>query len=141
MSSYSGRGEAYIENVNISNVTAEKAGKCISIESPVAGGVKNVSISNFRAYCFASVMITAKEKGMVEGLNFTDMHIISQNADYPVGNDERGYRGDYIIYAENVGDLTFTNPKMEIEEDYPGKWLGVSKFENCDRVTINGGNL
>ena len=96
MTSYSGRGEAFIENINISNITAENSGKCISIEAPIAGYVKDVSFSNFRAHLFASVHMTAKEKGMIKNINFTDLHLISENADYPVGEKERDCRGDAV---------------------------------------------
>ena len=141
MTSYAGKGEAFIENINISNITAENAGKAINIESPVAGYVRDVSISNFRAHMFASLKITAKEKGMVKNLNFTDLHLISENADYPVGEKERNYRGDYLIYAENAENVTFTNTVAEIREEFNGKWKGVSYFENCDNVKIVGGNI
>ena len=141
MTSYSGRGEAFIENINISNITAENSGKCISIEAPIAGYVKDVSFSNFRAHLFASVHMTAKEKGMIKNINFTDLHLISENADYPVGEKERDCRGDYLIYAENADNLTFTNTIAEIREEFPGKWKGIKAFNNCDNVKIVGGNI
>ncbi|MBQ4160057.1 MAG: hypothetical protein IJD83_03920 [Clostridia bacterium] len=141
MTSYSGRGEAFIENINIANITAEKAGMALNIESPVAGGVKDVSITNFRAHLFSAVKIVAKEKGMVSNINCTDMHLISENADFPVGDREREFRGSYLIYGENADNLTFTNTIAEVREAFLGKWEGIKAFKNCDGVTINGGNI
>ena len=141
MTSYSGRGEAFIENINISNVTAENAGKAFNIESPAAGYVKDISVSNFRAHLFSSFQITAKEKGMVSNINMTDIHLISENADFPVGKNECEKRGNYLIYAENADHLTFTNTIAEIREAFPDKWKGIKQFVNCDNVKIVGGNI
>lgn len=141
MTSYAGRGEAKIENINISNITAEKAGKALNIESPVAGYVRDVSLSNFRAHLFSAFKIIAKEKGMISNINCTDIHLISENADFPVGDREREFRGDYLVYAENADNLTFTNMVAEIKEAFPGKWKGIKDFKNCDNVIINGGNI
>jgi len=67
--------------------------------------------------------------------------LISDNADYPVAEDEQKIRGDYLIYAKNADNITFNNTVAEIRRDFPGKWKGITKFESCEGVTINGGNL
>lgn len=141
MTSYLGVGEAFIENINISNVTAENAGNCIKIQANDKGYIKDISFSNFRAHFFSTLYINADKKGLVSGIDFADMHLISDNADYPVAEDEHLIRGDYLIYANNAENVTFTNTVAEIREDFPGKWKGISNFENCTDVKIVGGNL
>ncbi len=141
MTSYIGRWEAMIENINISNITAEKAGSCFQIKTYNRGYVKDISVSNFRAHMFSSVQLISEEKGRISNINFTDMHLISENADYPVGDKERECRGDYLIRAENADNITFNNTIAEIREDYPGKWKGLADFQDCENVKIHGGNI
>ena len=141
MTSYLGKGEAFIENINISNVTAEKTGSCIRIEAEDKGYVKDISVSNFRAHMFASVKLDCEKKGLISGINFSDMHLISENADFPVGKEEHLCRGDYLINVKNAENITFNNTVAEIREDFPGKWKGLAGFENCENIVINGGNI
>ena len=141
MTSYLGDGEAFIENINISNVTAENSGCCFEIDTADRGYVNDVSISNFRAHTFACVKLLSEKKGLINNINFTDMHLISENADYPVGSEERLCRGDHLIWAKNANNLTFTNTVAEIRADFPGKWKGLTNFDNCSNVKINGGNI
>ncbi len=141
MTSYLGKGEAFIENINISNVTAENAGDCIWINTDNLGYVRDVSISNFRAHFFSALKITSDIKGLIRNISFSDLHLISENADYPVGDGEKECRGDYLIYAKNAENLTFTNTVAEIREEFPDKWKGLSNFENCTNVKIVGGNI
>lgn len=141
MTSYIGEGEAFIENINISNVTAENSGCCFEVSTEDVGYVKDISVSNFRAHLFASVKLLSEKKGLISNINFSDMHLISKNVDYPVGDRERIYRGDYIIRAKNADNITFTNTVVEIRETFPDKWKGLTDFEDCSNIKINGGNI
>ena len=141
MTSYIGEGEAFIENINISNVTAENSGCCFEVSTEDVGYVKDISVSNFRAHLFASVKLLSEKKGLISNINFSDMHLISKNVDYPVGDRERIYRGDYIIRAKNADNITFTNTVVEIRETFLDKWKGLTDFEDCSNIKINGGNI
>ena len=141
MTSYLGEGEAFIENINISNVTAENTGCCFDIETEDKGYVKDVSVCNFRAHMFASVKLLSDKKSLIKNINFTDMHLISENADYPLGDKECNCRGDYLIRAKNVENITFTNTVVEIRETFNNKWEGLTEFEDCTNVKISGGNI
>ena len=141
MTSYQGHGEAFIENINISNVTAENSGRCFEILTEDLGYVKDVSVSNFRAHMFASLNLLSEKKGLISNINFSDMHLISENEDFPVGPEAHLCRGDYLIHAKNAENITFTNTVAEIREDFPGKWKGLADFEDCENIQIHGGNI
>lgn len=141
VTSYAGKGEAFIENINVSNITAENAGFACKMMGNDRGCIKDVSISNFRAHMFSSLYIYAEKSEVISGINFSDIHLISKNADYKLGDEERKFRGDYLIYAKKAENVTFNNMVAEIREEFPGKWKGVTRFEDCHNVKINGGNI
>ena len=141
MTSYDGRGEADIENVSFSNIVAEKVGLVFDIAAPTAGKVKRISVSNLRAYFFASFRILAKEPAVVRDITFSNLDLISLNPDYPLGDREREMRGDYVVRCENAHNLTFDKVNVTVAESFEGKWLGLTKFNNCNNLKITDSNI
>ncbi len=141
ITSYSGHGEAHIENMNFSNIVAEKASMSVFFDAPTAGTIKNVLISNLRAYTCASFRAVAKSPAEISDLNFSNIELISENADYPLGKFEKAMRGEHIVNFTNVKNAKFDNFKVTVKEEFEGKWKGISSFENCENIEIMNSNI
>lgn len=130
MTSYCGHGEAHIENLTFDNIVAEKASMSLVFDAPISGSIKNVSVSNLKAYTCASLKAVAKEPAEISGLKLSNIELISENADYPLAQNERNWRGNSVIYCENAKDVSLRNINVIIKEDFEGKWASIYDEKN-----------
>ncbi|MBO5315510.1 MAG: hypothetical protein J6B48_03670 [Clostridia bacterium] len=135
MTSYSGRGEAKIEDVNFSDISVCEAGWPLRVEGG-NGYIKNISLNNIRAYSLAGVRIIPDNKGVLSNLSFNNFELrVIKDGRKLLPHQLQG-RGDDMFYAKNAQDLHLTSLRVIADDDTVNDWSSKFKVEDCDGLVI-----
>ena len=135
MTVYGGHGEAFIEDVNFSNISMCDVAWPIKIEG-AAGEIKNVTIDNLRAHCFASVKIAPEKLGVVHDIQLRNIDVFMHKEARELEERHRKARGDHMLYAVNTSELSMENVRVFADEDTLATWTSKFKTENCPNLLI-----
>ncbi len=129
---FDGNGEAFIQDVNFSNVSAADTCYPMSIYA-FNGCVKRITIDNCRieGYCVSNIMGVP---GVMKDIKIKD-------TDFYINKDPRGLnekrksdRGNDVFYANNVENLVFDNVNFITEA--PDEWGNILRHDNCENLQI-----
>ena len=149
MTAYRGRGEAFIEDVNFSDISVTYCAFPILLQGE-CGAIRDITIENYRANSIASVRIDpespceGKERVLPDSLcdignitiKDTEINIIKEERE--VTEEMKDYRGREMVYVGPCGPVRFENFRLtsENEEDFE-KRISVSekadvRFIGCE---------
>lgn len=140
MTSYSHHGEAHIEDVNFSNVSADNVGFAIQMVGDV-GSIRQVTLENVRMHSLAGAKITATDDCVMEDITL-------RNVDFRVMNDPRELsqsslekRGTHMLCVSNIRGLTLDGVRVLPDDGAMEKWDGLFLAENSENMTLRNCNF
>lgn len=142
MTSYCGRGEVPIEDVNFSDISATNVSFPINISSNAY--IRNITIENFRCHATASVNIYALPKcsggdgslGEITNIMLKNIEIFMTEPALQPSEAMYAQRGEAIIHGENASDILLDGVRIHISEELLKDWNDVTRFENCGGAEI-----
>lgn len=140
MTSYSHRGEAHIEDVNFSNVSADNVGFAIQLGGDV-GSIRQVTLENIRMRSLAGTRIVAKEACIIEDITLrnVDLHVVNDKRELSENTLEK--RGTHMLCVSNIRGLTMNGVRVIPEDGAAEKWSGAFCRENCGDAVISNCNF
>ena len=140
MTSYSHRGEAHIEDVNFSNVSADNVGFAIQLGGDV-GSIRQVTLENIRIHSLAGTKMVAKDDCTVEDITLrnVDFHVMNDQRELSEGSLEK--RGTHMLCVSNISGLTLDGVRVIPDGGAREKWDGLFLAEDCDDMTLRNCNF
>lgn len=138
MTSYAQNGEAHIEDVNFSNISAYNVGHPIQIGGSV-GSIRRVTLENMRLYGMARSTVEASEKGILSDITLRniDIHLIPPTDGTIKKQIEK--RGAYALSVKNVCGAVLDG--VRVFHDDGEDWDGAFCHEGCEGLEIRGCRL
>ena len=140
MTSYRGRGEAKIEDVNFSNISAAFCSTPICLRGD-RGYIKNVSVENLRANCIANISIIGNEESKISNINLKNIETYILPEEREITDKHREYRGDYMVEVKNVENVTLDNVRVFAEDAALPAWSGKFNVENSTGIAVTNCNF
>ena len=140
MTSYCGKGEAYIEDVNFSAISVNECSYPIELVGD-RGYIKNVTIENFRANSIANVRINPADDCSISDITLRniDCHIAFE--DRELTDEHIAQRGSDMIYVGNAERVTLDCVNITYDEAVRPLWENISRLENPDEVITRNCNM
>ena len=135
MTSYNQRGEARIEDLNFSNISAYNVGFPIQIGGDV-GSIRRVTLENLRIYGMARTAIASEKSGILSDITLrnVDLHVIPETDG--IIEKRREARGDYMLTVKNVRGAVLDGVRVFAEGDVMREWEGSFYREGCEDIEI-----
>ena len=133
MTSYAHSGEAFIEDVNFSNISAVG----VSFPWKLKGGegaIKDITIENYRAHAIAFAEITALDKCKIENIRMSNIDICVEGEERELTEAILKQRGMNIIEVNNAQNITLDNINIRMEKSAEQTWNALFAANNCNNV-------
>ena len=133
MTSYAHNGEAFIEDVNFSNVSAA----CVSFPWKLKGSegaIKDITIENYRANAIAFSEITALDNCKIENVRLSNIDIHIEGEERELTEAILKQRGMNVIEVNNAQNITFDNVNVRLEKCAEATWNSLFAENNCNNV-------
>lgn len=140
MTSYSHHGEAHIEDVNFSNLSADNVGFAVQIGGDV-GSIRRVTLENIRMHSLAGTKIMAKDDCIVEDITLrnVDFHVMNDQRELSEGSLEK--RGTHMLCVSNISGLTLDGVRVIPDGGASEKWDGLFFAEKCEKMILRNCNF
>ena len=135
MTAYQRHGEAFIEDVNFSNISMHRVGYPLRFEGET-GEIKNVTIDNVRSNGYACCKFVPESKGLFKDITLRDVDIIVRKENRELQPFQREARGEHMFYAQNIENMRLNGVRIIADEDVVPLWTSSFKTENCDGLSI-----
>ena len=129
MTSYAHNGEAFIEDVNFSNVSAA----CVSFPWKLKGSegaIKNITVENYRANAIAFSEITALDNCEIENVRLSNIDIHIEGEERELTEAILKQRGMNVIEVNNAQNITFDNVNVRLEKCAEATWNSLFAENN-----------
>lgn len=139
--SYAGRGCANMDDIRFSNLSAVDTAYPISLTVNNGASVRNLVFENVYAQSFAAIRLRA-EKGH-DCANITLKNVDFNLIKGPEGLTEREHnlRGDCVISAENIKNLTLEDIRLTADEPACAQWEDFLRIRRCENAHLRGVTL
>lgn len=138
--SYNRFGEAFIEDVNFSNVTAVDV--CFPWRfNGSEGEIKDVTIENYRVHCLGYGRVTALGDCNMENINFRNVDIFYRAEERELTADILKYRGVNLLEVENAKNVTFDGVNIFVDEKARPTWENDFADKNSTGTVIKNCNF
>jgi polygalacturonase len=133
ITSYAQKGEAHIEDVNFSNISAYNVGYPIQIGGSV-GSIRRVTLDNMRLYGMAQSTVEASEGSMLSDITLRniDIHLIPPTDGTIKKQIEK--RGAYALSVKNVCGAVLDG--VRVFRDDGEDWDGAFCHEGCEDLVL-----
>ena len=116
---FSDKCHGLLEDMNISNITADNVTTAFSLSARKDCYVKNISFTNYRAKCFNGTQMFAFDEAKVRNITVRDMHLTIIPSPFPFTLvNENG--NNHLFYTENVENVRFENVTAEVPTEFKG---------------------
>jgi hypothetical protein len=136
MTSYCGKGEAYIEDVNFTDISVNECSYPVELVGD-RGYIKNVTVNNLRAEkSIANIHINPADMCTVTDVTLRniDCHIALEERE--ITDEHIAQRGSDMLYIGNAVNVLLDNVRITYDEGVRPLWKTVAKFERPDGVTL-----
>jgi len=132
LTNYQRHGEAFIEDVNFSNISAVNV--CFPWRfNGNEGEIKDVTIENYRVHCLGFGRVTSLDECNIENINFRNVDIFIHGEDRELTDDILKYRGVNMLEVENTKNVTFDGVRVFVDEKSKPTW----KTKFADKNSVN----
>ena len=135
ITSYSQKGEARIEDVNFSNISAYSAGFPIQMSADV-GFIRCVTLENMRFYGMARTVLEASKSGVLSDivLRNIDIHVMPGTDGTIEKRLEK--RGTHMLMVKNVRGAVLDGVRVFAEDSVKDDWDGAFYHDGCEDIEI-----
>lgn len=133
--SYNSNGCAEIEDVNFTGISAYDTAFAIKAEANI-GSIRNVTLSDIRAYTLSGINLSAGNGGVIENFNIKDaeIHLLPEKEE--LTPRRRAARGDTVVTLKGVKDSSIKNVKVYGESQVLQTWDGPIGIADCSDLTV-----
>ena len=135
MTSYSSRGEAHIEDVNFSNISAYHVGFPIQIGGGV-GSIRHVTLENIRMSGMAKSVIAAKDDCRISDITLRNVDLFVVSEDDGTIEKKLSSRGTHVLTVENIHGAVLDGVRVFAEESIMKEWDGAFFHSGCEELVI-----
>ena len=133
MTSYAHHGEAFIEDVNFSNISAAQASFPWKLKGS-EGAIKDITIENYRARVIAFAEITALDKCKIENVRLSNIDICVEGEERELTEAILKQRGMNIVEVNNAQNIIFDRVNIRTEKDAEQSFSALFAENNSDNV-------
>lgn len=140
MTSYSHRGEAHIEDVNFSNISADNVGFPFQLGGDV-GSIRHVTLENMRIRGLAGAKVVAKGDCVMEDITLRNVDIYINRDDRELSEKSLEARGQYMLNVSNIRGAVLDGVRVFAEDGVAQKWEGFFTQSHCDDMIMRNCKL
>jgi len=140
MTSYNHRGEAHIEDVNFSDISAVNTGYPISMDGDV-GSVRHVTLDNIRMEAMTHVSFAATDACVIEDITLSNASFHFVEGESSVGEKKRSLRGTHYLRVKNLRGVRLENVRITADPAYAEDWDGVYLCRGCEDTVVRQCNF
>ena len=108
---YGNKGQANIEDVNFSNISATNTCRCFQAFANNGSYIKNVTLENIRSTSTVRNYIERND-GEIDNFNLRNVEINFHDASTDLSKVELDYRGNRLLYLKEANNVTLDNVKI-----------------------------
>lgn len=135
MTSYNHCGEAHIEDVNFSDISAADLGLLFQLIGDV-GSIDGVTMANMRLNGMGGVMIRATDTCEIRNVTLRNIDFRYLPEIEALTERRRASRGENMIFVSNVRGLVMDGVRVFVEDDVRQTWNAVYGEEQCSDVEL-----
>jgi len=135
ITSYAGRGRAEIEDVNFSNVSLYNVSYPIAIAGDV-GSVRRITLENIRAYALAQARLSATGECEISDVTLRNVDLILLRDEEELTERRRQKRGEHMLEAHGVKDLTLRDVHVLASPDQRALWISSFSHTDCEGLSV-----
>ena len=124
MTSYLHCGEAHIEDVNFSGISAPDLGFLFGIRGDV-GSVRRITLENMRLCAMGGVIVSATDTCEMQDITLRNIDLQYLPEQEELTERRRAKRGEDMIHIENVRGLVMDGIRVFVEDGVRQTWSDV----------------
>lgn len=136
--SYCGHGEAYIEDVNFSNISAKNICYPFSMQIGTAH-IKHVTFENIRFDAVAASEIKAGGSGIMSDISFKNIDMYIKKEPHELSEEMLSERGRNILLFENIQNVVLDEVRIYPEDE--STWDSALSIKKCKNIRIKNCSL
>jgi hypothetical protein len=143
MSSYRGRGNTSIEDVQFSHISARGLSRPLEIteESPNHATIRDITIDGFDGECYGFFHFLVSNRDTVENIVLRSWRLRLVNNPFPMTPRSLEEKGEVWMDVKNIKGLRLENFAVTDPESCLAAWEKPFSFDNCPELSLNNVTL
>ncbi|MBQ7386982.1 MAG: hypothetical protein IJW03_02325 [Clostridia bacterium] len=138
MSSYFGHGSTTIEDVKISNLTAESSNYALELIEGTDVPIRNILLENFSITTDGFMSLESNFPSSVSGVTLKNWDVTLVKSPPPVYDYDIKKHGTAWLRARNINNLVISDFTLRVKEDALSSWCdGAFSFTDCNDRKIS----
>lgn len=133
---YGGKPLTPLDDINFDGISADDAGAVVRMNGDYGVSAKHLTVQNVRAHSRRGISITNAVPGAFADVTLRNIDIFLIDKPSEITDEIRKMRGDTIIEAWNVSDLTLDGVRLFADDELRAKWKNISSFTNCPNLEV-----